>query len=157
MRKALEVVSLAGLLFMAWITAHALYGAHRLAGPVPVHFNAAGEVDAWGSPWALTILPLAGFGIYLLMTVVARYPSAFNFPVQVTPRIRPRLEALAVEMIAWLKAEVVCLFAWIQTLTVQAARHGKAGLPPFVVPCVLAAVFATIFSYVIAMRRAARS
>jgi Domain of unknown function (DUF1648) len=157
LRKILEFVSLAGVLYLAWITADALFGPRRLGSRVPMHFDAAGNADGWGSPWALAVLPLVAIGIYALMTVVARRPSAFNFPVRVTPRTRPRLEALAVEMIAWLKAEVVCLFAWIQTVTLETVRHGGGRLSPLVVPCVLVAVFATIVGYVVAMRRAVRA
>ena len=157
LRKILEYVSLAGVLYIAWITADALFGPRRLGGRVPMHFDAAGNADAWGSPWALVVLPLVAIGIYALMTVVSRRPAAFNFPVRVTPRSRPRLEALAVEMIGWLKAEVICLFAWIQTVTIETVRHGGGHLPPFVVPLVLVAVFATILSYIVAMRRAAHA
>jgi hypothetical protein len=157
LRKILEYVSLAGVLYMAWITADALFGPRRLGSRVPMHFDAAGNADAWGSPWALGVLPLVAIGIYALMTAVSRRPAAFNFPVRVTPRTRPRLEALAVEMIGWLKAEVVCLFAWIQTVTIETVRHGNGRLSPLVVPFVLVAVFVTILGYIVAMRRDAHA
>ena len=90
------------------------------------------------------------------MTGVARFPAAFNFPVRVTPANRPRLEALALEMIAWLKAEVLCLFAWVQQTAVASARSSQAHLSPWFMPVTLGAVFATIGWYIAAMRRAAK-
>lgn len=156
MRRILEIISLAGMLLMVWMTGETLYGPGRLPARIPIHFDVAGNPNAWGSRWTLLGIPVTALLIYVLMTVVARYPAAFNFPVRVTPATRPRLEALALQMISWLKTEVVCLFAWIQAVTIGVARHGHGGLSPFFMPVVLAAVFVTVVSYVIAMRRVGR-
>jgi hypothetical protein len=55
--------------------------------------------------------------------VVARFPSAFNFPVGVTAENRPLLEALTLDMIAWLKMEMVCLF------DLDSVVHHRSGAP----------------------------
>ena len=156
MRKILEVVSIAALAYLAWITAAAMLGPHALPNRIAVHFDAAGQANGWGSPKALLGMPILAAVLYVLMTVVARFPAAFNFPVRVTPANRPRLEALALEMIAWLKAEVLCLFAWVQEMTVAVARNGGAHLSPWFMPVTLGAVFATIGWYIVAMRRAGK-
>lgn len=156
MRKILEMVSIAALAYLAWITAAVMLGPHALPARIPVHFDAAGQPDGWGSPKALLGMPIFGAFLYGLMTVVARFPAAFNFPVRVTPANRPRLEALALEMIAWLKAEVLCLFAWVQQTAVASARSSQAHLSPWFMPVTLGAVFATIGWYMAAMRRAAK-
>jgi hypothetical protein len=153
MRKTLEFVALLGLAAIAWTTLAALAGPHRFGPRIPTRFNLAGQSIAWGSPWMLLILPIAAFVIYLLMTLVSRYPGAFNYPVRVTPVNHARLEALALQMIAWLKAEVVWLFAVIQFATVRAARTGHGGLSPRFMPITLGIVFATIIGYISAMRR----
>jgi hypothetical protein len=153
MRRALELISLLGLAVIAWSTFAALHGPHGFGGRVPTRFDVAGRPIAWGSPWILLILPIAAVIIYLLMTLVSRYPGAFNYPVRVTPANHARLESLALEMIAWLKAEVVWLFAVIQIATVRAARTGHVGLSPRFMPLALGVVFATIIGYISAMRR----
>ena len=157
MRKILEFVSLAALALLVGMTTAALAGAHRLPDRVPTHFDAAGQANAWGSPRALLALPIVALALYVLMTVVSRHPSVFNFPVRVTSANRSRLEGLALEMIAWLKAEVLCLFAWIQSMTIELARSGQGRLSPWFMPVTLGAVFATIVWYVAAMRRAGRA
>jgi hypothetical protein len=156
MRKILEGVSLAALACVAWITAAAMTGPHRLTGRIAVHFDAAGQPNGWGSPRALLAMPVLAVVLFVLMTAVARFPGEFNFPVRVTPANRPRLEALALEMIAWLKAEVLCLFAWVQEATVASARSGDSHLSPWFMPVTLGTVFVTIGWYVTAMRRAGR-
>lgn len=157
MRRLLETISLAALAYVAWITGAAMVGPHRLTGRIAVHFNAAGQPSGWGSPRALLAMPVLAAVLYVLMTVVARFPGEFNFPVRVTPANRPRLEALALEMIAWLKAEVLGLFAWVQDMTVTSARRGEAHLSSWFMPVTLVLVFATIGWYVAAMRRAGKA
>jgi hypothetical protein len=153
MRRPLEIISLLALAAIAWFTFGALAGPHSFGGRFPTRFDVAGRPIAWGSPWMLLTLPIAALFIYLLMTLVSRYPGAFNYPVRVTPANQARLQALSLEMIAWLKAEVLWLFAIIQIATVRAARIGHLGLSPRFMPIALGVVFATIIGYISAMFR----
>jgi hypothetical protein len=93
--------------------------------------------------------------IYTLMTLVARYPSAFNFPMRIKPAMRPRLESMALNLIGWLKVEVLGLFFWIQFQAIQFARNGRGELSPAFL--VLVAIFGTIAWHIIAMRRVGRA
>lgn len=102
----------------------------------------------------LWLVPVMTTAIYLLMTWVARFPAAFNFPIRVQAAARPRLEAIALNMIAWLKLEVVALFAWIQHQTIAFARQGYGTLPSLFLPVVMTVVFGTIALHILAMRRA---
>jgi uncharacterized membrane protein len=157
MRKILESVGLAALALLAWITLRALRGPARLPARIPTHFDLAGHPDAWGSPAMLLLLPAVAAAVYLLISVVARLPGAFNYPVRVTAQNRPRLEALALAMITWLKAELACLFAAIQWFSIQAARDPRRGLPANIMPAILVVVFATIAWYTCAMFRVGRN
>jgi hypothetical protein len=157
MRKTLETVALV-LLLLTWaITVYAIKGPHPLPGRIPTHFDAAGRPDGWGTPAMLWMLPGMATGIYLLMGLVARYPSSFNFPMRIRPAARRRFEGLALSMLSWLKAEVICLFAWVQYKTIELARSGEGRLSPLFLPVVLIAVFGTIAWHMAAMRRAARA
>lgn len=155
MRKELEIVSILGLVVLAWMTIAALAGPHRLPSRVPTHFNVVGQPTGWGSPWMLLGVPIIACALYILMTLVARYPGAFNYPVLVTRANQQRLQNLALGMIGWLKAEVVWLMTCIQMATVRAARLGSGGLPVWLMPVALGVVFGTIIAHVVAMRRSA--
>lgn len=157
MRKALEIVSLVALVLLIFITIGAFYGPARLPDRIPVHFNAAGQADGWGSPALLLVFPGFAVVIYLLMSLVSRFPAAFNFPVRVTPLNRPRLEELALNMIAWLKAEVVVLFTCIAWSAIRAARSPDQHLSTVLMPALLVAVFATCIVHIVAMFKAART
>jgi uncharacterized membrane protein len=157
MRRLLELVSLAALAVMLAVTILAFYGPAPLPPRIPTHFNLAGHPDGWGSPHMLMALPLIAAAIYILMTLVARYPEAFNYPVRVTTQNRQRLQDLALGMIAWLKAEVVSFIAWVQVSAIRAARHPDQGFSAALMPMLLVAVFATIIVYIAAMFRAGRA
>jgi hypothetical protein len=157
MRKALESAALLLLVFSWALTAWVVMGPDALPARIPTHFNATGQADGWGTPGMLWLMPAVAAVVYLLMTLVARYPSAFNFPMRTTPDVRRQLEATALGMLSWLKCEVVFLFAWIQYETIHLARRGQGTLPALFLPVVLAAVFGTIAWHIAAMRRAARA
>ena len=157
MRQTLEAVALLLLLCVWGVTAYALLGQHPLLARIPTHFDVSGRPDGWGTTAMLWLLPIVATVIYLLMTLIALYPSAFNFPLRTTPATRPRLEAIALDMVVCLKAEVVLLFAWIQFQTIRFARTGHASLWRGFLPAVLVVVFGTIAWHVRAMWRVGRS
>ncbi|HEX4756798.1 MAG TPA: DUF1648 domain-containing protein [Terracidiphilus sp.] len=156
MRKLLEAITLLALGVQISFTILALFGSNRLPERIPIHFDAAGNPNGWGSPAMLLILPAVAVTIYLLFTVVSQFPSAFNYPVRVTVANRLRLQSLALNMIEWIKAEVVVLFAWMQWATIQLARHPQHGLPASMMPVALVAVFATVTSHIVAMFKIAK-
>jgi len=156
MRRSLEALSLATIAFLWCFTLGALYGHNPLAERIATHFGLDGRPDGWGSPAGLYLLPVAGVVAYVVMTVVARFPGSFNYPVRVTRDNRGRLEAVAVQMIAFIKTEVLCLFALIQVVTIDSARQEHAGRGLAVVPVFVVAIFVTIGWFFAAIFRAGR-
>ena len=157
MRRIAESVAVLLVVVTVATTAWAVFGPHPLPARIPTHFDADGNADGWGTPAMLWLLPIVSAAVYLLMTWVARFPAAFNFPMRTTAAARPRLEAIALNMISWLKLEVTALFAWIQHQTIGLARQGHGALSPVFLPVVLMVVFGTIAWHIAAMRRAGRS
>ena len=155
MRKFLEAVSLLALLANLALTADALVGPHALDGRIPTHFDALGQPNAWGNPRMLLLLPLISLALYVMMTMLSRRPASFNYPAPVTAQNRNRLHNLAIAMLAWLKIEVLVLFALIQFFAIRTARVAANVLPVWMMPVGLVLVFATIIWHIRAMRRAA--
>ena len=156
MRKTLELIVLGALGLLVWISYQAIYGPDPLPERIPTHFNSSGQANGWGPPSSLWLLPMVAVGLDLLISVVALFPAAFNFPVRATAVNRPRLEALTLQMIAWLKVELTCLFLYIQWSIIQSVRGGRGTLSPLIVPLFLAAVFGNILFHAVAVFRTAR-
>jgi hypothetical protein len=155
MRKWLEGIALLVLGLHLAITVRALFGSDHLPERIPIQFDATDHPTAWGSPAMLILLPAITLIIYLLFTVVTRFPGAFNYPVRVTSFNRPRIENLALDMMAWLKVEIVGVLTWMQWVTIEAARNPNRYIPGMT-PAALVAVFATVSVYIVAMYRAGR-
>ena len=155
MRRNLEIVGLALLAVLCWITIRALHGPDPLPARIPTHFDMSGNPNGWGSPATLWFLPAMAAAIYGLITVVSFFPSAFNYPVPVTPENRPRLQTLSLQMVAWLKVELAFLFTLLQWFILAAVRSGHGHLSVWIVPLFLVLVFGTCIGHIIAMVRAA--
>lgn len=122
---------------------------HRIPARVPMHFNAAGEIDRWGSQAELLILPVIAWLMYGLMTVVEQFPSAWNTGVKVTEENRERVYPLLAHMLSTLKFLMVVLFAWI-TVWCALARP----LPVWFLPAVLIALFGDMVYWLVRLFRA---
>ena len=116
---------------------------------VPMHFNAAGQIDRWGSKAELLILPVIAWLLYLMMTVVEQLPGAWNTGVKVTEENRERVYALLAHMLSTLKFLTVVLFAWI-SLCCALTRP----LPMWFLPVVLGALFGNMIWWLVRVFRA---
>lgn len=121
----------------------------RIPLEVPMHYNAAGEIDRWGPRAELLILPVIAWLLYGIMTVVEQFPGAWNTGVKVTAENRERVYALLGHMLSTLKLLIVALFTWI---TVQCAL--ALPLPVWFLPVVLGAVFGDMVYWLIQVFRA---
>jgi uncharacterized membrane protein len=157
MRTIAQFLSLAALGALAFISINALYGPHRLPARIPTHFDASGHVNGWGPSVTLLFLPAIAVALYLLIALVSQFPSAFNYPVKVTEANRAQLQELSLSLLAWIKAEILVFFAWMEFLTVEAARNPERGFKPYPVFIFVTVLFATAIGHIVAMFRGAKS
>ena len=155
MRKSLEVFGLVGLAALVGVTYAALYGPAPLPDRVPIHFDASGAANGWGSPHPMIFMPLIAGTIYLLTSLASRFPSSFHYPVRATPQILPRLQAITLNMLAWLKVELAWLFAMLQWVFVRSARSGDGHLFPVIIPGILLVFLGTVGWHIFTLFRVA--
>jgi hypothetical protein len=75
MRKWLEGIALLALGLDIAFTVLAVAGPAPLPGRIPIHFDLKGHPNAWGSTAMILLLPGVTIFIYLLLTVVTRFPG----------------------------------------------------------------------------------
>jgi uncharacterized membrane protein len=153
MRKTAELLSLAALAALVFITINAFYGPHPLPGRIPTHFDLLGRANGWGSPRSLLFFLSFAVAMYLFLTVISRFPSMFNYPVKVTEGNRAQLQQLALSLLSWTKAEVLVFFVWMDFAMVQAARDPQRALTPYPIEMFIVIIFATIIGHIAAMFR----
>ena len=81
-----------------------------------------------------------------LPLLLARYQSLASYPVQTTAESQPRLESLALGMLAWIKAEMVAIFLYIEMISIESASHPDQKMSPLGVWILAGAVFPPIHS-----------
>jgi uncharacterized membrane protein len=156
MRKTAEILSLAALAALAFITINVFDGPHPLPGRIPTHFDALGHVNGWGSPHTLLFFPIFAAALYLFLTVIARFPALFNYPVKITESNRAQLEQITLNLISWIKAEMLAFFAWMEFAMVQAIRNPEQSFKPYPMWVFVGILFATIIGHMGTIFRAAR-
>jgi len=96
-----------------------IYFYRYLPAEIPTHFNALGEVDAYGSRGMIWLLPGIGLLIYLGLTILNRYPHHFNYLVKVTESNAARLYTTGTRIIRLTKVVIVLLFAFMSFKTIE--------------------------------------
>ncbi|MEG0979220.1 MAG: DUF1648 domain-containing protein [Oscillospiraceae bacterium] len=87
---------------------------------IPTHFNGAGEIDAWGNKSSIWFLLGVGMILYVLLSVVSFFPSAWNFPTsKMTEKNKiPLYQCMKTFLIAT-KIEMLAVFFYISIFTIN--------------------------------------
>ena len=155
MQRLLEVACVLALVISGFVTFTALYGSNAVQDVEPMTNPFSNHPSDWGTRARLLLIPAVQLVIYAFGWLLARYPGGLNFPIQVTRENRFRLQVLAMSMIAWLKAEVLILFTFLQVVEVQVAYRSRSGVPSLPFQGITLVIFATALIHYIAMRRQA--
>jgi uncharacterized membrane protein len=156
MRKTLATIGLTVLALQVWSYYRDVFGPNHLPDVIPIHFDAAGHPNGWGSPLSLIFLPILSLALILFVTLIARLLPMFNCPVGVMEANRDRVQSLTIEFLAWLRMELVCTFALAQWMTSHLARHPEPATFAFIVLAPVCAIFATVAWFVAAFMGAGR-
>lgn len=146
----LELVSLIGLAGAVWIL---IKFWPDLPAAIPKHFGLTGEVDAWGDRSSLYFLLGVNLFMYVMLTIVRRFPHTYNYPVKITADNAQRQYQLAIWYMALLKAQVVWLFVYLQWQMIQVALGHSSGLGIWFLAIVLVGLFLPILIYVLVARK----
>lgn len=128
-----------------------------LPSTIPIHFKGSGEADGWGSRSTLLLLPLIAIAPYVLITIISRFPHTFNFPVAVTEQNASELYRLTVQMLSWLKFEMVLLFSSLGIIMIRSAETGHAGGIGIFTIIGAVVILGTVFGYVLHIVRRFRT
>ena len=97
----------------------------------------------------LLVLPVIGWAVYVLMTVVEHFPSLWNTGVQITVENRARVYRLLGHLLSTLKCLTTAMFAGL-TLWCVLARP----LPGWFLPVVLVVLFGDMIFWLVRVIRA---
>ena len=116
---------------------------------LPWHYDAAGVVDDWRDKGYLIVLPIVTWVVYIMITVIERFPQIWNSGIRITEENKERVFSLLKNMIATIKLVVVTLLSFL-------ALHAtfEKNLPVWFLPVALILVFGTIIFFIVKLIRA---
>lgn len=132
--KMLEVIGWI-LVLALWILTLTNYS--DLPETIPTHYNAEGIADGFGNKDSIFTLPLIGTLLFVGMTVLNKFPHAFNYPTQITADNAQRQYTNATRMMRVLKLSVILLFGGIALQTIRHAHGDTSGLGAWFLPLTL--------------------
>ncbi len=131
-----DILALVGILATLLLTATQWPFLPRI---IPIHFDLHGNVNGYGSrnwlfvPGVLSAVLCGG------ILGLSRTPRLYNLPATPGSADRPRQEALAAKMIAWLAAVLSWIFFFLAIAEVLSARGQMRTLILWLIPCTLLA------------------
>lgn len=134
--KIIEAVALLLLLIM-WAAILLTYS--HLPQQVPLHFNAEGEIDRYGSKAELFIVPAIATLLYIALSFLNDYPHVFSYIRKVHRRNARILYTNSTKMLRMLKLSLMIVFCAIVFFSFRAAFNG-AGLEKWFLPVAIVLV-----------------
>ncbi len=125
-----------------------------LSGVIPVHFGHSGIPDRWGGRGFFLLPGVVSLLLYVVLTVLSRYPHKFNYPWPITGENARRQYQIGRAMILSLKVETVAIFLYLQWRVVIILERNVEGLGRGFAPAVLALVIGTMTYFVFQAFRA---
>lgn len=128
---------LAGRILFAIMWLLTFYYYFNLPEIIPIHFNAAGEVDEHGNKITIFILPFIGTFLYAGLSILNNYPEIFNYPVTITEDNAEKHYTLATRFLRLLNILMVALFLLIGFATFWAASGNELNSLFIIIPSFL--------------------
>jgi uncharacterized membrane protein len=119
----------------------------KLPDIIPTHFDFAGKINGYGSKGTLFILMPVVVGLYILFTILVKFPHIYNYAVDITEENAERQYRLAVRLMRVMKMVIIAVFTYIQYAIVSSAAANKPKLGGWFLPVVLIAVFLPLICY----------
>ena len=148
-RNALDILeTVVSLSCLVGVAVYLILFWHTFPEQIPGHYNAAGEVDRWGDKSELIVLPIVSWVLYGLITLIERFPQAWNTGVRVTSENRTAVYRLLKSLIAVVKMSMLLMFA---SLTVISSL--SLSLPVWYMLAFLVVLFGAIAYFIVRLSR----
>lgn len=142
--KGIEVLSGIGILLII-ILVIAVW--NSTPERIPTHYALSGIPDTWGKKESLLFIPMVAVVLYIIMSIVTKYPHTFSFLWKDTGKTTKAQYQSARHLLVALKAEIILSFAYIQWITIQVAFGKAEGLGGLFFPLILIIVLGTVGIY----------
>lgn len=119
----------------------------NLPSIIPSHFNAAGEINGFGSKNFIFILPTVMIFLFVMFTILEKFPHRFNYPVMINIRNAENQYRLAVKLLKIIKLEIIIIFSYLSSAIINSAIGKKLTINPIFPQITIIMIFSTVILY----------
>ncbi|GKV55356.1 hypothetical protein NCCP2222_13030 [Sporosarcina sp. NCCP-2222] len=138
---------LGSIVFISWI-GYLVYAWGQLPDQVPGHFDAAGNIDRWGSKWELIILPIIAALLTVFMAFLEKHPEWHNYMNLNESNIEFQYKNSRL-LLNIMKNEILVFFAYISFNSIQLALRKADSIGIAFLPVFLTVLFGTMIFFVV--------
>ena len=134
-------VHLICLILLSGIIVYLLLTWDEIPDKIQGHYNAMGVVDRWGNKGELLILPIVGWIMYFIMTIIEHFPQAWNTGIAVTEENKEQIYPILRNMLGTIKLLLVIAFVLLTVNSALAKELSAWFLPSLVILILCSIVF----------------
>ena len=97
------IMNIIGFLALLGSTLFVIIMWSQIPDQIPTHYNFAGEADGYGGKGSLIFMMVLAWFMFILITVLMRFPNTWNMPVKVTAENKARLYSITKAMLEVIK------------------------------------------------------
>ena len=133
------IMNIIGVLALLGSTLFVIIMWSQIPDQIPTHYNFAGEADGYGGKGSLIFMMVLAWFMFILISVLMRFPNTWNMPVKVTAENKARLYSITKAMLEVIKMLASLLFA---VMLINAAI--ATPMPRFILIALIAAMLLSI-------------
>ena len=134
--KTERILEALGWIMLIGTLMYLIIGWSSFPDQIPAHYNAAGEIDRYGSKWEIVFIEAVMWLLYLGIGLLEKYPEIWNTGLKVTPANREKVYCTLRYFIKTLKLSTTLIFAFLVITSLQGSH-----LPGWFTPASLFLVF----------------
>ena len=132
--KRLDWISYFLLFFLI---AYPIYFYSSLPETIPAHMNTEGQVDRYGSKDTIWIMPAVGLFLFIMMSILLRFPHIYNYPVKITQQNAGRVYKSGVRFLRIVRLWVVIVLIIVDISFVRLAKGTNMNSDNWLLPVIL--------------------
>ena len=148
--KVLEIISAVGIIVIVLLT---ITSWDSIPDRIPMHFDILGVPDAWQGKGWLLFCPIVALGLYLSLSIVNKYPHAFNYLWKITEENAKAQYQNARFLCGLLKSEIIWAFSYSQWKVIQISFGNAEGLGKAFIPIFLISIIGTMGFFIYKARQ----
>jgi len=142
-------IEILGILAAILLILLPLYYYNELPERIPRHFNYRGDADAMGPKFMILIFSSIGIGLYLMMSILNKFPHVFNYMVTITRENAFIQYKYAKRLLRMMKVSILFIFIYISAMQIFVVLDMFKGIGIYFLPITLLIVFVPIIIYVV--------